>query len=117
MVKIEEDKYQKYDQLWLECMERIGRKEAAYFENDNVDYTNQIVELNCRRGIMVWVYEELRKHKKIVPIEKLEVDVKKQMWGFIKEICAGKTNDTKRMVQVAKVFYTIEYFLNENKLK
>lgn len=115
MAPIVEDKYQLHDRMWLECMERIGRKETAYFEQNNIDYTNQIVELNCRRGIMVWVYNELKKHKKITPIENLELDVKKQMWSFIKEICAGKTEDQKRMVEVAKTFYTIEYFLNENR--
>lgn len=94
-------------------MERIGRKEAAYFEQDNIDYTNQIIELNCRRGIMVWVYEELRKHKKLIAIEKLEIDVKKQMWTFVLEICAGRNADTKRMIEICKTFYVIEYFLNE----
>lgn len=107
------DKYRQLDLDWLACMERIGRRETFWFEQDNVDYTNQIVELNCRRGIMCWVYSELKRHKKLVPIEKLEPGIKNQMWGFIKEICAGKTDDQKRMIEVAKVFYVIEYFLNE----
>lgn len=107
------DKYQQAEQNWLACMERIGRKEAACFEENNVDYTNQIVELNCRRGIMVWVYSEIKKHKKIVPIEQLDDVDKKEMWAFAKEICAGKIDDRKRMIEVLKVFYTLEYFLNE----
>jgi len=73
------DKYQQADYNWLQCMERIGRKETAYFEQDNVGYTNQIIELNCRRGIMVWVYATLKQYKKIVPIESLELEDKKQM--------------------------------------
>ncbi len=109
------DKYQQADANWLACMERIGRKEAAYFEEDNVGYTDEIVRLNCRRGIMCWVYSELKKHKKIVPIEQLSAEDKKHMWGFIKEICVGHTEDTKRMIEVTKVFYVIEYFINENK--
>lgn len=96
-------------------MERIGRKEAAYFENDNIGYTEEIISFNCRRSIMVWVYSELKKNNKIVPIENLAPEDKNNMWGFIKEICAGKTEDQKRMIEVCKVFYVIEYFLNENK--
>lgn len=107
------DKYQKAERDWLSCMERIGRKETVYFENDNVGYTDQIIRLNCRRSIMCWVYSELKKHKKLIPIEQLEPVVKKQMWAFVKEICVGKTDDLKRMTEVAKVFYTIEYFINE----
>lgn len=107
------DKYQQADADWLACMERIGRKEMAYFENDNVGYTEEIINLNCRRGIMCWVYSTLKQHKKLVAIEKLEKDVKKQMWAFVLEICAGKNADTKRMIEVAKVFYVIEYFINE----
>lgn len=113
MAQIEENKYQLADRLWLECMERIGRKEMAYFENDNVGYTEEIVNLNCRRGIMCWVYSELKKHKKLVAIEQLDKDVKKQMWAFVLEICAGKNADTKRMIEICKTFYVIEYFINE----
>lgn len=94
-------------------MERIGRKEAAYFENDNVSYTEEIITLNCRRSIMCWVYSEMKKHKKIVAIELLDKKDKDELWLFTKDICAGKTSDKKRMVEVLKVFYTLEYFLNE----
>lgn len=113
MAQIEENKYELADRRWLACMERIGRKETYYFEQDNVDYTNQIVELNCRRGIMCWVYSELKRHNKLVPIEQLDKGVKKQMWAFVLEICKGRTADTKRMIEIAKTFYVIEYFLNE----
>lgn len=108
------DKYQQAEYDWLQCMIRIGQKETSAFENDSVGYTDQIVSMNCRRGIMVWVYSELKRHDKIKPIENLEPADKKQMWGFIKEICAGKTDDQKRMIEVAKVFYVIEYFININ---
>lgn len=109
------DKYQKADNDWLACMQRIGMKEADYFIEDNVGYTEQIVTLNCRRGIMCWVYSEMKKHKKIVAIELLDKKDKDEMWAFARDICAGKTNDKKRMVEVLKVFYTLEYFLNEKK--
>lgn len=109
------DKYQQAEHNWLCCMERIGRKEVAYFEQDNVGYTEEIVTMNCRRGIMCWVYSELKRHKKLVSIEQLDKDVKKQMWAFVLEICKDKNADTKRMIEIAKTFYVIEYFLNENK--
>jgi hypothetical protein len=96
-------------------MERIGRKEALYFEEDNVGYTEQIICLNCRRSIMCWVYSELKKHKKIVPIEQLEKEDKKQMWAFVLEICKGKDFEKKRMIEILKTFYILEYFLNEYK--
>ena len=62
---------------------------------------------------MVWVYSTLKSAKKITPIESLDKEVKRQMWGFVNEICAGKTSDQKRKIEVAKVFYVIEYFLNQ----
>lgn len=115
MAQIEENSFMEYDRRWLACMERIGRKELACFEEYSVGYTEQIVNFNCRRSIMVWVYNALKSARKIKPIEELEIEVKKQMWGFVNEICAGKTDDQKRKIEVAKVFYVIEYFINENK--
>ncbi len=109
------DKYQQADYNWLQCMERIGRKETVIFEENNMAYTEDVIVCNCRRHLMVWIYSTLKGRKKIKPIEELDLDVKKQMWGFVKEICAGKTNDKERMVEVAKTFYVIEYFINENK--
>lgn len=109
------DKYQQADFNWLSCMERIGRKETAFFEQDNTGYTEQIIGMNCRRGIMCWVYCTLKSAKKIIPIEELEIEVKNQMWGFVNEICAGKEMDKNRKIEIAKTFYVLEYFLNENK--
>jgi hypothetical protein len=108
------DKYHQASYDWLLCMERIGRKELACFEEYSVGYTEQIVNFNCRRSIMVWVYNTLKAAKKITPIENLEKEVKQKMWGFVNEICAGKTDDQKRKIEIAKVFYVIEYFMNEN---
>lgn len=94
-------------------MERIGRKETVYFEQDNVGYTEQIISLNCRRSIMCWVYSTLKSARKIVAIENLDKEVKKQMWGFVNEICQGKDVDKKRKIEICKTFYVIEYFINE----
>ena len=108
------DKYQQADKQWLEFMERIGRKETAIFEENSIAYTNDVIVCNCRRHLMIWIYSTLKGKKKIKPIEELDQEVKEQMWAFVKEICAGKTNDRERMVEVAKTFYVIEYFINEN---
>jgi len=109
------DKYQQADHDWLECMKRIGRKETAYFEQDNVEYARQIVWYHSRRGIMVWVYSTLQTRKVITAIEDLEQDVKKDMWAFVIELCTGRQVDKKTKIEIAKTFYVIEYFLNENK--
>jgi len=115
VARIEEDKYQKADRGWLECMMRIGRKEMAYFEQDNVGYTDQLFWYHSRRKIMHWVYTTMVTHKKIKPIESLELEDKKQMWGFINELCEGKEVSKEVRIDVAKIFYIIEYFINENK--
>lgn len=107
------DKFQKADFDWLECMKRIGRKETAYFEEDSEGYTWQIVNLNCRRGIMCWVYSVLKQNKKLVPIENLDRDVKKKMWAFVLEISNGTNADKARLIEICKTFYVIEYFINE----
>lgn len=96
-----------------EFMFEIGRKETAIFENDSVTYTETVLLSSGRRGIMVWVYCLLRNYKKIVPIEDLDRETKNKMWAFVKEICAGKTNDVQRMKHICMVFYAIEYFINE----
>lgn len=102
-----------YQRSWEALFLRIGRKETAAFEDNNVGYTDDLINGNARRGLMVWIYRLLRNFKFLKPIEDLDPDAKRQMWGFVKEICEGKTNDIERMKQIAMVFYTIEYFLNE----
>lgn len=114
MAQIEENKYQAADRSWLECMMRIGCKETAYFEQDNIGYTNQIIWYKSRRQIVVWVYSTMKVAKVITPIENLEYEVKQQMWGFVNELCAGKDVDKTAKIEIAKTFYVIEYFLKEN---
>lgn len=108
------DKYQQYDKDWENIWMTCGRKETVVFESNSMAYTNEVVTQNARKNLMVWIYCLLRNYKKIKPIEDLDYDVKQKMWAFVKEVCAGKTDDLKRMKQVAMVFYAIEYFINEN---
>jgi hypothetical protein len=111
------DKYQQAEYDWRQCVLRVGRKETAVFESNNIAYTKDLMLCNARRHLMVWIYSHLVSYKLIQPIEKLDEDVKKEMWRFIIEIWDGKEKDKKKMIQTAKVFYTIEYFLNEKQIK
>lgn len=95
-------------------MIRIGQRELFSFENDSVVWTDQIVCLNCLRSIMVWVYSTLKQNRIIAPIESLDKETKNKMWGFVNEVCAGKLEDKQKKIEVAKVFYVLEYFINEN---
>ena len=108
------DKYHQASHDWKECLWKIGRKEVQVFEGNNLAYVDNLIFCNCRRHLMVWIYAYLVGCKKTKKIEDLEPEVKKEMWAFEKEICAGKTEDKKRMIEIAKVFYTIEYFINES---
>lgn len=109
------DKYQQAEYDWLQCMIRIGQRELFSFENDSVVWTEQIVCLNCLRSIMVWVYSTLKQHQVIAPIETLDTATKNKMWGFVNEVCEGKLYEKQKKIEVAKVFYVLEYFINENK--
>lgn len=107
------ERYNKWHEGWLDLMWSIGRKELGYFEEDAMGYTTQIVSLKCRRNIMLWVYQHLVRYRGLTAIEKLDPEVKNKMWETIKDICAGKTENKKLMIEVCKVFYVIEYFINE----
>lgn len=107
------DKYQQAGYDWVECMMRIGRKEAAFFENDNILYTESLIQTNCRRMLMAWVYSTMKGAKKIIPLEALQKEEKQEIWDFILDITNGKKRDKKVMLELAKTFYVLEYFLNE----
>lgn len=96
-------------------MWRIGRDEKDYFEIDNEFYLDSLVSSTLRRGLMVWIYSDLCFAKKLTRLEHLDREVKNGMWVKVKEMCAGKTDDQKKLIQICKAFYVIEYFLNEKK--
>lgn len=96
-------------------MMRIGQRELFSFENDSVAWSEQIVLFASLRGIMVWVYSTLKQHRLIAPIESLDIETKNKMWGFVNEVCEGKLYGKRNKIEVAKVFYVLEYFINENK--
>ena len=105
-------------QTSIRCTEKfyeIGRKETTLFEEHSIEYTEELITQNARRKLMVWIYCLLRNYGKLTAIEMLDQDTKEKMWRFVKEICKGKTEDLQRMKEIAQAFYTIEYFINENK--
>ena len=101
---------------WQEVMFRIGRKETALFEKDNIAYTNSIFLSKARIMLMDWIYKYVCKFRGIPKIEDLSLEQKADLWAFVKDICQGREVDQQRMIEIARVFYTLEYFLNENKL-
>jgi hypothetical protein len=107
------DKYQQADHDWQECLWKVGRRETEEFEAKSILYTNNLIECNCRRNLMCWIYTALVMYKGVTRIERLDKDVKEKMWLTVKDLCAGRVNDKLKMVEIAKVFYVIEYFLNE----
>jgi hypothetical protein len=61
---------------------------------------------------MRWMYGYICNYAKIPLIENLTQEEKTKLWEFVKDICKGKTDDIEKMKDICKVFYTIEYFLN-----
>lgn len=109
------DRYKEIENDWDNCMCRVGRKLTNSFEMDSVGFTNILITTNATRLLLRWIYSHLVYKRGLKPIEKLDQDVKFKMWEFVKEICAGKTNDIVRMKEIAIAFYVIEYFIHENK--
>lgn len=93
----------------------VGRKYAQSFENDNIKFTEALLNLSGCRKMMVWLYCLLRNTGKLKALEDLPQEEKEHMWEFMKEICTGEHQQREKMRQMAMVFYALEYFLNEQK--
>lgn len=91
----------------------IGRKELDSFENHNILYAECLYETNCRRHIMRWVYHGLVCNKRIIALELLPVDKQEDVKNFVEDICSGKDVNEVVKDEMAKVFYALEYFINE----
>lgn len=92
-----------------------GRRYAQLFEADNLGFTQSMLILSGSRGLMKWVYSMLVARKLLTKLEDLSNEEKVSMWEFVKEICVDEHRTKEKMLQMVIVFYTIEYFLNENK--
>jgi len=93
----------------------VGRKYARSFEQDNLRFTDSLLNLGGCRKMMVWLYCLLRNIGKLTPLEELPQEEKEHMWEFVKEICVGEHRQREKMREMMMVFYTLEYFLNEQK--
>lgn len=96
-------------ELLLNC----GRKETNEFEKNNFAYTDELIFQKCRRHLMRWIYHSLVNRGKIIAIEKLDQEQKAELWEFVKETCAGKTNDLVILKEICKVFTALNYFIGE----
>lgn len=76
-----------------------------------------MLRLTGSRGLMKWVYGMLVARKLLKPLEELTQEQKEEIWDFVKDICVDEFRTREMMYQMAIVFYTIEYFLNEDKNK
>lgn len=99
---------------WTELMYRIGRKELWVFEGNNILYFDNLIETKCRRHIMLWIYNTLVYKKKLLKFELLSDEAQQDVINFVNEQCGERAVDEKIKIEVGKVFYTLEYFLNEN---
>jgi len=105
------DKYQEADHRWKELLWKIGRRETEEFEAKSMLYTDNLIECNARRELMLWIYRALIMYKGLTKVEDLETEVKQKMWLTVKDLCAGRVEDKQKLIDICKVFYAIEYFL------
>jgi hypothetical protein len=67
--------------------------------------------------MMKWIYSHLVNYGRIRSIESLDIEEKKEIWQFVCDVCAGKTNDIIVKKEIVMAFCAIEFFINENKSK
>ena len=63
-----------------------------------------------------YVYSWCIGHKVFQPIENLEPDEKKELWIMTCEICKNYNYNKEQLIELAKIFYTLEYYLNTNQI-
>jgi hypothetical protein len=98
---------------WIRCIMKIGREQMEQFENACEAYVTDLIECNARRTMMRWIYNDMVKAKKLQAIECYDQDTKKKMWAAVKDLCGGRTDDQNKLIDIAKVLYLIEYFIND----
>lgn len=106
-------RYNEWHKEWIKTLLRIGREQTHQFENACEAYITDLIEYNPRRQMMVWIYQDLVKAQRLLPIESYDQETRNRMWFNVKELIAGRTNDRDKMIEIAKTMYLIEYFINE----
>lgn len=90
---------------WLQ----LGIKQMDVFDSDPVVYMNCLVAHPVLREIWRMVYMRAVVLKMLVPIEKIPVEVKTQLWEEAKEIAGGLLNQEETIV-LSKALLTIKCF-------
>lgn len=98
---------------WDDLMMKTGRKMTGTFEDNNISFTDALIYTSGTRHMMRWIYKHMVARKRITPLEDYSADGKKEIWDFIGDICAGKTNDKSVKKEICMAFCVIEYFLKE----
>lgn len=95
----------------LELFVELGKKQVDMFSSNHLTYMNCIVTCEGMRNIMMTVYKSLVHSKRLIALEEMPQDHKLQVWETAKEISNGRM-DKKGTIQLSKILYTIEYYLN-----
>lgn len=93
--------------LWMD----LAIKQSKLFIEDNVNYSNAIVNCDSIRYIWVCAYNALVRLHLLGPLEGLPTSEKNNVWETAKEISAGRVNLPKT-IELSKALYCLEYVLN-----
>lgn len=107
-------KYLEADKRWKNLMLKIGRAESARFSADPDKYAEFLVTTEGARLLMRWIYHYMVCKKIILSIEEYSQEQKQEIWDFVLEKCKDKCQNKTKLIEVAKVFCVIDYFLNES---
>jgi hypothetical protein len=77
------------------------------FEKDNQVFIESVVKFKSIRNFMVMVYNALVASNKILPIDKLEKDMKVNFWSDAKEFAAGRL-DNEDCIKLSKILYVLK---------
>lgn len=107
------ERYYEWHKGWIKTILRIGREQTDQFENASEAYVTDLIEFEPRRKMMMWIYHDLVKEKRLLPVEEYDKETKTRMWLIIKEMVNGRTDDKRKIIEIVKTMYLIEYFINE----
>lgn len=93
--------------MWID----LGRSQVDRFTNDHEVYLECIVKYKGIRDVMMLVYKSLLATNKIQKLEDQPYEGKLHVWETAKEIAKDRM-DKEGVIQLSKILYTIEYYLN-----
>jgi hypothetical protein len=89
----------------------LGAKQADMFSENHIAYCEVLVTYNASRLILNYVYSNLCRVGKIVPIEGLDIEQKHNLWSMVKDISKDRLDEPKG-IELVKALYVLEYYLN-----